>query len=424
MGPSAADALKENWSHGRHNRLSIPAHGFNVVTCLQIDAESIITSSDDATITIHNIATGKLIHTLKGHKKGIWCMKLVGNILVSGSTDMTVRVWDVRRGICIRELHGFKSTVRTVSVLLPELNVRTGDLEPDEPLIVAGSRDATLRIWRLPAVDDAEPIVKSESSRKRKKVLASPFQEQVEDPLLRHVLRGHANSVRAVAAHGNTVVSGSYDRTVRIWNAADGKLVHTCTGHAEKVYSVAHIPELEKAVSGSMDAIIKVWCTRTGNLLFDLEGHTSLVGLLKASSEYIVSAAADATLRVWDSASCECIAELVGHTAAITAFHYRPSARTLVSGSEGGVRLWDLDRLDLEDAGHLVQPKFLEDCQGVWRVWSDEHRLVAIVQREGGATSIEVLDFAESDGYGRRTNLPAEVPDDGDVSSWFYFVGF
>jgi WD40 repeat protein len=92
-------SLKENcWSNWLNSNvqprhISFHAYGASVVTCLQFDADKIISGSDDSTIEIHETSSGRLLHTLRGHGGGIWALEYLGNVLASGSTDKTVRVW-------------------------------------------------------------------------------------------------------------------------------------------------------------------------------------------------------------------------------------------------------------------------------------------------------------------------------------------
>ncbi|KAJ3006932.1 SCF ubiquitin ligase complex subunit cdc4 [Thoreauomyces humboldtii] len=445
--------VRQNWFHGRYKHISFPGHAFNVVTCLQFDADKIVSGSDDQTMNIYDTATGTLRKRLEGHDGGVWALQYWNNVLVSGSTDRTVRVWDMEAGECTHLFEGHTSTVRCLIIIIPYKNHVTGRMEPDVPLIVTGSRDATLRVWRLPHPKRDQPWKPAASGASTPNDEdSSSTSSPARNPFFRHVLTGHNNSVRAIAGYGNTLVSGSYDSTVRIWDLKSGTVVHTCRGHREKVYSVGYSHELERAVSGSMDAFVKIWCTRTGTCLYDLEGesgcrtsfsssmhwgthyghygpllgHTSLVGLLELTPQYLVSAAADATLRVWSPTTGQCLANLKGHPAAITCFHHDPKLNRIVSGSEGGVKVWELSSTGYGSgqppAGAPFAPslaytqgptgpqpvhgRFVRDLvggvQGVWRTRMDEQRLVCAVQRDGGRTWFEVLDFTDGNEHGVR----------------------
>lgn len=47
-------------------------------------------------------------------------------------------------------------------------------------------------------------------------------------------LKGHSSAIRALAAHGRIVASGSYDNTVRVWDIIKGVCLHTLTGHEQR----------------------------------------------------------------------------------------------------------------------------------------------------------------------------------------------
>ena len=105
-----------------------------------------------------------------------------------------------------------------------------------------------------------------------------PNVSETWDSLLQ-ILEGHLNSVTSVAfsPDGQKIVSGSWDRTVRVWDAAAGTLLQTLEGHSGSVTSVAFSPDGQKIVSGSWDRTVRVWDAAAGTLLQTLEGHSDLV---------------------------------------------------------------------------------------------------------------------------------------------------
>jgi len=73
-------------------------------------------------------------------------------------------------------------------------------------------------------------------------------------------LTGHTDEVYSVAlsADGLTLVSGSRDQTIKVWNLSTGQAVRTLTGHTDAVISVAISADGQTLVSGSSDTTVKV----------------------------------------------------------------------------------------------------------------------------------------------------------------------
>jgi F-box and WD-40 domain protein CDC4 len=366
--------LQNSWMSGKvaPHHFAFAAHPAHVITCLQFDDDKILTGSDDTLIHVYDTKTGVLRKKLEGHEGGVWALQYEGNVLVSGSTDRSVRVWDIEKGLCTQVFHGHTSTVRCLQILMPEM---TGSTEkgkpimvPEKPLIITGSRDSQLRVWRLP-----------EQGSKRY-IQTGPPANDADCPYFVRVLSGHLHSVRAIAAHQDTLVSGSYDNTVRVWKISTGETIHRLQGHAMKVYSVVLDHKRNRCISGSMDNFVKIWSLETGACLFTLEGHTSLVGLLDLHDERLVSAAADSTLRIWDPENGQCKSTLTAHTGAITCFQH--DGQKVVSGSDRTLKLWNIK------TGECIKD-LLTDLSGVWQVKFDERRCVAAVQRDN-LTFVEV----------------------------------
>lgn len=407
--------IRKSWMQedSQPQHLAFRAHHRHVVTCLLFDGEKILTGSDDTKINIYDTKTGALKNRLEGHEGGVWALQYDGDILVSGSTDRSVRVWNIKSGEQLQIFQGHTSTVRCLVILKP-VQVDTAPdgtpiMMPKEPLIITGSRDSTLRVWKLPQQGD------------RKHHDRAPPARDTDNPYFLRTLSGHHNSVRAIAAHGDTLISGSYDCTVRVWKISNGDLVHRLQGHTQKVYSVVLDHGRNRCISGSMDNLVKVWDLTSGACLFNLEGHTSLVGLLDLSHDRLVSAAADSTLRIWDPESGTCKATLSAHTGAITCFQH--DGQKVISGSDRTLKMWNVRN------GECVKD-LLTELSGVWQVRFDERRCVAAVQRNN-LTYIEVSQTKHAERLERRgmltctdrssTSAPhamASRPKTADGASW------
>lgn len=365
--------IRKSWTSEevRPSHVAFTAHPRHVITCLQFDDDKIITGSDDTLIHVYDTKTGKLRKRLEGHEGGVWALQYEDNVLVSGSTDRSVRVWDIEKGLCTQVFYGHTSTVRCLQILTPtpvvDEQTKRVEMMPPKPLIITGSRDNNLRVWRLPEAGS------------RRYIQTGPPANDSDCPYFIRTLTGHAHSVRAIAAHGDTLVSGSYDNTVRVWRISTGEARHVLSGHSQKVYSVVLDTKRNRCISGAMDSLVKIWDLNTGACLYTLEGHNLLVGILDLRDERLVSAAADSTLRIWDPENGRCRNVLSAHTGAITCFQH--DGQKVISGSERTVKMWDVATGNCTD--------LLTDLASVWQLKFDYRRCVAAVQRQG-LTFIEV----------------------------------
>ncbi|KAF9004811.1 cell division control protein 4 [Cyathus striatus] len=369
--------------------ISVPTSS-SVVTRLLLTHDRIITASDAFLdgIAVFSATTGVQIHHLRGHQGGVWCLAVFEDTLVSGSTDRTVRVWDLNTGKCTHVFAGHNSTVRALVIAKPELvhfESGSGELNkemwPEAPLIITGSRDHTLRVWALPCPGDPEykslDNLDAESEELQMDIDENPFH--------RLYLQGHDHAVRDVAAYGKTIVSGSYDSTVRVWDAVTGKCEFILRGHSEKVYNVAIDPIRPQAYSSGMDRTVRIWNLRTGDCAYILTGHTSLVGLISISQRHLISAGADGKVIVWNPETGELIHTLAFHEPSHTVTCFEHDDTKVVSAYGGEVLLWDIKN------GKLVK-SLLKDVTGVWQLAFNERRCVAVANVDD-ATSIHIWDI-------------------------------
>ncbi|TFK66196.1 WD40 repeat-like protein [Pluteus cervinus] len=205
-------------------------------------------------------------------------------------------------------------------------------------------------------------------------------------------LTGHTHYVTSVAFSSDSryVVSGSQDNTVRIWDVETGKQKGTeFKGHTKWVESVAFSSDSKYVVSGSLDNTVRIWDVETGQQKRPFKGHTSGVRSVAISShnKYVVSGAQDNTVRIWDvETGLQKGEELEGHTSYITSVAFSPDNKYVASGSEDNtVRIWDVETAQqkTEFQGHTKQVtsvSFSNDSRyvvsGSWdstiRIWDME----------------------------------------------------
>lgn len=289
---------------------SLQGHTANVnAVVITPDGQRVISASDDKTIKIWDLGSGRFLCSLEGHTDNVNALVCTpdGRQVISGSHDNTIKVWDLKSGRICRTLEGHSKRIFSVTT--------------NGELIVSGSMDNTIKIWDL----------------KSGKLLRS--------------LEGHADSVVAVAISpdGQKIISGSMDNVIMVWDVKSGKLLRSLKGHTETVSAVVLTPDGQQIVSGSLDGSIKVWDLKSGKLLRSLEGQTNLINSLALTSDgkYVVSGCGvlewDTTIKVWDIASGRLLRSLEGHTAQVNAVALTPDGCKVVSAShDNSVKVWEL----------------------------------------------------------------------------------
>ncbi|MEI6848104.1 MAG: WD40 repeat domain-containing protein, partial [Chlorobiaceae bacterium] len=116
----------------------------------------------------------------------------------------------------------------------------------------------------------------------------------------------------AISADNKRIVSGSGDKTLKVWDMESGNCLMTLDGHSGSVTSCAISADNKRIVSGSGDKTLKVWDMESGNCLMTLDGHSGSVTscAISADNKRIVSGSNDNTLKVWDMESGNCLMTL------------------------------------------------------------------------------------------------------------------
>lgn len=198
------------------------------------------------------------------------------------------------------------------------------------------------------------------------------------------------------------LITGSYDRTVRVWNMETGIELHCLRGHTRAVRALQF--DEVKLITGSMDNTIKVWDWRGGKCIRTLTGHTEGVVCLNYDSNVLASGSVDATIKVWNLRTGGAFT-LRGHSDWVNSVqlwdsnsqsnHKTPSGSSLLDGplvsassqlhcplqidpgkmlfsasDDGTIKLWDLTQRSCvrQFTGHVGQVQdmklLVDECDG------------------------------------------------------------
>jgi small GTP-binding protein len=211
--------------------------------------------------------------------------------------------------------------------------------ETDEEAVRGGPPDEPIRF-------DTKPASEKHSGPDEPKF----FGIRNEIPLAKclHVLKGHNGTVCGVAISTDRriVVSGSKDKSIRIWDVESGECTQILRGHTDSVREIV-CGANGRIYSASDDKSIRIWNTITGDCIATLKGHRDAVFSIALSpdGECLVSGSKDRTMRVWDLEKNTCQAVLDYGKAWVNALVITPDGKTVVAGTEDGwITGWNIGK--------------------------------------------------------------------------------
>jgi len=304
---------------------------------------------EDASIKLWDFESGQLEKTLKGHTAPITDVAFdnQGKYLASCSSDLTVKLWDLNEFICIKTLNGHDHSVSSIKFL------------PAGDFLISASRDKTIKLWEVATgycvrtfVGHSE-WVRSAVANETGRMIASCSNDQtviiwnIDNPNPQQVLTDHTHVIECVAwaplegttktiagsdyfksiksvngvtdnaeesktsesngvgkaSNYNFVISAARDKTIKIWNAANGICIMTLIGHDNWVRGLAFHHSGKYLYSCSDDKTVRIWDLTTGkNTKRINDAHTHFVSTIAANAKYLVVAtgSVDTTVKVWE----------------------------------------------------------------------------------------------------------------------------
>jgi WD40 repeat protein len=333
-----------------------------------------------------NVADGKEVKPLEGHTDVINALVYSPNLdeFVSASADGTLRTWKKADGAAGKSInHGAPVAALAISFDGQKLvsgsadkngsvkvwNAGSGAVEAtipagaaavtgvafsrDNKALVATATDGSARLFDLKGVElqrfsAGESATSVAFAPEGMTILAASGDTNVYvyAYALSRVITGHQGAVSAATftPDGAHVLSAGADKTVRLWNLANGQQVRAYAGHGDVITSVAVSGDGTMVVAGGVDKTVRSWtlANAAAGAVFTHPAAVRAVGLSPDGTR-VATAGDDNAVHVWDVASGKELQALPGHTAAALGVSFAGDSQTLVSCSaDKSLRRWSL----------------------------------------------------------------------------------
>ena len=156
----------------------------------------------------------------------------------------------------------------------------------------------------------------------------------------------------ALACWKDTVAVGLSSHSIIILNAVTGSQLAVFSGHTKGVGSLAFIPDGTSLVSGSIDKTVKLWDVQTGGVVKTFHGHTNSVLSVSISPDctIIASGSSDNTVCLWDTQTGKCQHVIKQQGQVIHVVFSPTNPQHLMSVSGGFICMWDING---HQVGHI-----------------------------------------------------------------------
>jgi len=157
-------------------------------------------------------------------------------------------------------------------------------------------------------------------------------------------LTGHISAVRGliVSSRNPYLFSCGEDKLVKCWDLEQNKVIRHYHGHLSACYGIDLHPTIDILATCGRDSVARIWDMRTKSNIMTLGGHTNTVAAVKcqAAAPEVITASHDSTIRLWDLAAGKTRAVLTNHKKSVRALALHPTQYTFASGAPDNIKQW------------------------------------------------------------------------------------
>lgn len=329
-GPTRDKRSPSEWIPRPPERYSLSGHRSPVNRVIFHPKFSVMVSaSEDATIKLWDFETGDYERTLKGHTDSVQDVAFdnTGKYLVSCSADMKIKLWDFTDFECIKTLYGHDHNVSGVTFMpsgdfilscsrdktIKMWEVATGycvktftghrewvrmvRVYHDGSLIASSSNDQTVRVWVT-----ATKECKAELREHEHVVECIAWAPEASHPEINEAVNADSKKGKGNTRSGPFLISGSRDKTIKMWDISVGLCLFTLVGHDNWVRGLVFHPGGKYILSASDDKTLRVWDIRNKRNHKTLEAHNHFVTSIDMhrTSPYVITGSVDQSVKVWE----------------------------------------------------------------------------------------------------------------------------
>ncbi|XP_030246906.1 NACHT domain- and WD repeat-containing protein 1 isoform X2 [Drosophila navojoa] len=317
---------------------------------------------EDNALYVRTLATGKELHTLKGHKSRVRsiCIGKDSQRCVVGCEDTRALIYDMHSGKLVRSMPPNPGPVTAVYAM-----------DNDDFVITVGGNKITFYSFRneelyvnpysrhprrkrsLKRHNQAQrspsttlpPITCFDLSRDSQQVAIASGRSvhlmRINTPEYQNTLEGHTCVVNCLkfAPNGEFLATGGDDRLVQVWSLALAEISHTFKGHAAPVMQLVVLMDSLRVISTDRESTMLVWMADSGNLLQTIQGPYKNLAATN-NMRFAVSSNGDNTLKIW-SLTQEDEKYSVSHSDEITCFEISADSMHIITGSRDmSLKVW------------------------------------------------------------------------------------